>query len=37
MTITTGAALLCVVCAFLLALNNSNGWGWFLFVAVLLF
>lgn len=37
MTIATGAALQCILCARLLALNNSNGWGWFLVVAVLLF
>lgn len=27
---------ICLFCAALLALNGSDGWGWFLFAAVLL-
>ncbi len=30
------AATLCVVAAIVLAIMNRDGWGWFLFVALLL-
>lgn len=31
------APILCVVASVVLALNGSDAWGWFLFVAVLLY
>jgi len=30
------AAALCVIAAIVLAIMNRDGWGWFLFVALLL-
>ena len=29
-------SIACVICALILALKNKDGWGWFLFVALLL-
>jgi hypothetical protein len=28
-------AVICILCASLLALTGSDGWGWLLFIAVL--
>lgn len=36
MTIQNGIALLCVIGAIALGANGQEGWGWFLFAAVLL-